>query len=232
MARSRTAKLIHNFATGERMWFDIERDPLEKHPLQESAADALPEAQALKAYADHMGAMGSQGLNILITTGAGKVGVVTGRVSGKGIRQGMLHYVPEYYALRELEDGFAFTIRFGAGRNFARGGDQWHDVVEQDSARLTFAMGDDAEVAVEVQVDDRPVAPSDIFFGAAAAQHHLDGGTFSPARFVADPQLFDPAVLERRFAVYVWYVPEAEQMKKEDLAPELLDKLHALGYMN
>jgi hypothetical protein len=232
MAQSKKGKFIHDLVSQKKTWFNLETDPYELQPIYAANAESVPDARALTAYAAQVAALASRGLNIMITTGKGDVGVVSGRVYGKGVKEGVLHYREGYYDLKEEPESVSFTIRFKEGRSFGAGSNFWYDTVEQDSARIALVVDGSAQVTLELMADGKPVPPTDIFMGGMAQKRHPDSNTLKPLDFVADPKEFEPVLLERRFAVYVWYVPEEQQIKVEEWDPAVREAMKSLGYLN
>ena len=228
MAQTKEAKYIHDVAAREKTWFNLKQDPLEQHPLKQP----IPEARELEEYAAHITTLDAEGLNILITPGGAEVNVVSGVVQGKGVAEGKISYHPDCGDVRDEEGRVAFTIRFGQGRNFRLGADRWFDTVEQDSARLHMRVDPDAELSLRIEADGKPVPPESIFLGeAAAGVHPSNAATFKPSLLTADPYTFDPLLLARQFAAYVWYVPGVKEIKDDDLTPEVREALQGLGYL-
>jgi len=227
MAQSREAKYICDMATNQKSWFDLKQDPGERHALTQP----IPEAGGLEEYAARVTSLGSEGLNILITPGNGRTGVMTGSVRAKGLADGSIDYHARCYDLH-IGDGAAnFTVDFGRGRKFAGGADQWFDAVEQDSAHLRMNVGPDADVSLQLEVDGTPVSPSDVFLVGDDGNRPMDKVPFKPASLSADSRTLDPVLLPRRFAAYVWYVPPVSQIGDSELSPELRETLHGLGYI-
>jgi len=228
MAQTKEAKYIHDVAAREKMWFNLKQDPQEQHPLKQP----IPEARELEEYAAHITTLDAEGLNILITPGGAEVNVVSGVVQGKGVAEGKINYHADCGEVCDEEGRVAFTIRFGQGRNFRLGADRWFDTVEQDSARLHMRVDPDSELSLRIEADGKPVPPSSIFLGeAAAGVHPSNDATFKPSLLAADTYTFDPLLLARRFAVYVWYVPGVKEIKDDDLTQEVREALQGLGYL-
>ena len=228
MARSKKAKFINDLAAAQKMWFDLLEDPREDHPLKE----AVPEGPELERHVARVATLGAHGLNVLITAGDGRVETVTGAVRAKGLGRATLLYHEDHYEVHGNEDSVTFTVRLKEGRSFMAGADGWYDTVEQDSARLHLVLDAGAEVSLEMQADGNPVGASDVFFGGDRVNRPTDGGTFEPAQYVADLHAFDPVLLPRKFAVYVWYVPDVDTIRNDELDPELRDALRGLGYLD
>ena len=228
MAQSKEAKFIHDLVAQQRLWFDLVADPREQHPASRPVAGG----DELQRYAARVATLGAEGLNMLITAGNGEVAAVSGVVRGADLEGATVHYHAGHYDVHNKQGGLAFAIRLAEGREFASGAAYWYDVVEQDSARLHFPIEPDAEIALDIRADGNPVRSSDIFLGGARTNPPKATGPIKPAAFVANPHAFDPCLLPRRFAVYVWYVPPVDTVQDEDLDSELRAALQGLGYLD
>lgn len=226
MSQTLDAKYMHDLVKPEQVWFNLVEDPGEQHPLNQP----FPEAEKLETYASKATAMGAAGLNVLITPGNEGVNIVSGSVRGAGMGQPSIRYTK---SLSDVEcDGntASFSIRFGEGRKFSMDAAYWFDKVEQDSAHLHVATNPNAEIVLELAVDGKPLPPSEILLKEPGGSHPMSGSAFTPVPLADDPQL-DPLILPRRFAVYVWYVPSAENIGDEALSPEVRERLQGLGYL-
>ena len=228
MAQSKEAKFIHDLVAQQRLWFDLAADPREQHPSSQPIAGA----GQLERYAARVATLGAQGLNILITAGNGEVAAVSGVVRGNDIEGATVHYHAGYYEVQNTQGVCAFAIRLEEGKEFARGAEYWYDVVKQDSARVHVPIGPDAEITLGIQADGKPVPPSDVFLGGARINPPTVTGTIKPSAFGGHPHAFDPCLLPRRFAVYVWYVPPVDTVQDEELDSELRAALQGLGYLD
>jgi len=230
MAQNSRTKFIKDLAEGRETWFNLERDPLEQQPMEAPAA-AFPGGPELVDFANAIAALETHGLNVLITTGQEEIGVVSGRLRGEGVKLAAGRSNADDCKVREEGGGVAFEIDFAGGRSMRPGAAQWHEIVQQESAQLRFSAPGDADLLLDLEVDGRPVSPSEIFLGPPNTPTHPQKNVLTLSNIVADSRAFDPLLLDRRFAVYVWYVPMPKTISDDALAPEVRDAMQALGYL-
>jgi arylsulfatase A-like enzyme len=224
-AKTTRAKFIWDLVSNSRGWYDLTEDPLELTPL----AEPLPSAPPLASHVRDIAMKGSSGFHLLFT-GKSKPGrTITGSIRGIGDARHELLYIARESESRLVENGVEFRIEMRDPHNISR----WNEeIAEQENAHLRIDAAPDAQLSIEVFVDGEPVSPSDVFVGPAQTQTSLSGSTFRCSDIIADPDIFDPAALPRRFAVYAWYVPNSEQLSEDRMTPEILEALSALGYID
>lgn len=229
MAQNDRTKFIKDLAQGRESWFDLERDPFERQPLPQSSA--LPGKQELVDFAGEIASLENHGLNMLITTGGGKTQVVSGRLRGDGVK--LPQNAPsDFCTVTEEDGGFAFDVDFGDVRTRRPGSTQWHDAVQQESAQLRFSSVSGKRISLEIKADGNPVSASEIFLGSPKTARHPVDNTVELSQIAADSRAFDPLLLDRRFAVYVWYVPPPATVSNEALEPDVRNAMEALGYLH
>jgi len=229
MAQNGNTKFIHDMVNGREMWFDLQQDPLEHHPLERAAQ--LPGSAQLLSYAGSIAALESHGLNLLITTGGGLIETVTGSLRGSGVKMAGDGVLSDFCKVTKEDGGLAFVADFAARRHMRPGSGQWHEAVQQESARMRFAEVTGKEILIDLKADGQPVRAEDIFLGPPGAPRHPRDDVVLISDLTADSYAFDPLLLERRFAVYVWYVPPPETVSDEQLDPEVRKAMEALGYL-
>jgi hypothetical protein len=227
MIRTNRLKLLENLKDGTAQWFDLVGDPAELHPLDEEPAGGAE----LRRHAAQMSARVAQGLNILITGDGRDCAVVSGILRGPDVRARHVFF-PEGCAAVKQEDGkISFDVNLAEGRRFTPDADGWFDTVEQQGALLTFDVSPDAEVSLELWGDSEPLGAEMVLWGQRQEHLPLEDAKVIPLRLSADPRRFDPILLPRRFAVYVWYVPSPERIEDDALPERTLDALRSLGYV-
>lgn len=226
MIRTNRLKLVENLKDETAQWFDLVRDPAELHPLDQEPAGGAE----LRRHATRMSARVAQGLNILVTGDGQECAVVTGVLRGPDVKARNVFF-PAGCADVEQEDGkIRFEVRLAEGRRFAPGADDWFDTVEQQGALLTLNVSPDARISLELWGDSEPLDAERVLWGQRQEHLPLDAKVI-PLDLSADPRRFDPLLLPRRFAVYVWYVPSPERIEDGALPERTLDALRSLGYV-
>lgn len=221
-------KYVHDVAAHREEWYDLQADPGELR----ASPHPLPGGERLAQYAALMSLTGAQGFHLLITCGSDEDHVVTGTVKGQGIGGAELRYYDWKREIQKSDDTLTFRIQTKHPLDAARERDAWHrDVAEQDNAHLHIPAAAEAELAIAIRVDDKPVPMEWVSAGQDAARLPLDGSPLKVGDWIADADAFDPAGLPRRFAVYLWYVAPVEAVADKELTPEVRDALRALGYL-
>jgi hypothetical protein len=105
------------------------------------------------------------------------------------------------------------------------------DPRSENCLRLSAPLEPNAEIAVEIAVNGEPVPPEQVRFGAEGAPRALTGQPFKAGEAAAPPNARQPETLPDEFTVCVWYVDQTGQRTDEELDPEMLEELGALGYI-
>ncbi len=226
--RYQNYKYLRDLAGGWEAFFDLSADPKELHGL----ATPPPEGDLMRGMAARIAARGGAGLHILMTCGDDEH-VVTGCVQGTTLGPFDLSYYEwKGEAHREGNDiHFSWKTKHERDRDFQR--DVWHaSMAEQDHALLRIAAEPDQEIQLRIEVDGQPIPPNIVHIGENRAHRPLDGTSMKLADLAANADACDPASLPREFALYVWYVADADAIAPEHLDPAMRDALKALGYLN
>lgn len=228
-ATTNRGKYIHDLVERREMWFDLERDPGEQHPM--GAPDEA--GSELARHAARIGSIGAHGLHVLITCGDGAEHEVEGVVRAEGMGEYEFRYYEWKSGTSREGDSLTFWMRTKHPEDETRARDVWHgEHAEQDHAHLRVEIGESAPIEVTMTVDGQPIAPQSTTVGAERRRLGLAGARFQPAEILAGPDAFDPAALPRQFGVYVWYVPRIETLEVEELDDATVEALRGLGYLN
>lgn len=248
MEASKTASLkyIQDLVADSERWFDLASDPRELTPLESLPA----EADAVKAYARGVGAMGASGVHILITHDSTRPLRVEGEVAAARAASAQIGYPETLSEVRTSADGVQFTLNMPVAEQPKRPSARWRRAVEvsdtfhmivdgydsgiateQDFAEVVVPAELSDEVRVTLKFDGVDVSPDQVHLGREGRHAPLDGTPLAVSDLIAAPFAYDPAALPVGSAVYVWYVAPAESIDDESLDPSLRESLRALGYL-
>ncbi|MBP8129231.1 MAG: sulfatase [Candidatus Hydrogenedentes bacterium] len=226
--KTAAVKHINDELAGRAQWFDLQADPGELAPMQ-----APPQGGArLLAHLARMAVHGARGLHVLVTSGpeeAGRVEIVLDHAGDSPCR---VFYPEEMTRVRREAGRLIVELDMGAKDRFFPDARVWHERYQCDGARVCVDLPHGASAALRVTANDKQVPEDAVFLGASRAHAPLDGAPLPLDKIIDSPAAYDMALLPRRFAVYAWYTPAAEQLPDGQLAPELTEAMRALGYMN
>jgi hypothetical protein len=228
MARTESLKYVQDLRTAKEFWHDLRHDAGETQPL----AEIPPEAQQLTDHMARMSLDGAQGLHVLITDGLATNRVIEGVVRGEDLGEVQLSHAS--YTGETTRDGgtLRFRVRMKLPDMSRPGMQFWQPTgAAENSAHLHIAVPGGTDVAVTLQADGKPIEPQHVRFGATGERRALDGTSFPLLEALAGPDAYVPAKLPQEFRAYVWYVADPEQLSDEELSPEVLNTLEALGYL-
>lgn len=226
-ARSATSKFIQDNIRQSKTWFDLRSDPGEMDPL-----NTPPETgEGLEQYAARIVASGEQGLHILVTGSLREPHTVSGRVASVDISEPRLQYAAKNGDVRIDSGALAFSVTTAPGPGSPLDIVEWHEKHGvQNNAHITAKTGLRSPLVISVQLDGATAPESLVFVGKDMKNVALNDTTIDPKELLAGPEMFDPAQLPRRLAIYIWYVPPADAIHDEDLDPDMVEALKALGY--
>lgn len=223
--RSNQYKYIFDATTDSPSFFNLTTDPQEQSPI----AKPFPEPAA--AFVDHARARAiadTSGFHLLITDVSGSNRPIECTVNIAGM---------EKYEMRNL--GGAITARRDGDTVSIEGRmkypieGEWGAVARINNYVHLHVQTDNpaAEVAItftsESPQNDSPIRQG----GEDATPFPLDGTAFPLGDLIARPDRYALATAPEQFAMYAWYVPPVNIIRDEDLPPEVLERLDALGYV-
>ena len=228
-AREGGLKFVHDNVKSEEFWLDVVDDPAELKPIR-----VAPEGgEVLQQFVRRMAIQSSLGFHLLITCGSGEEYSVTGEVSSETLSD----YQWDYYDWKGKAEREGDTVRFEMQTKVPYdeqvGREQWHDEFgEQQNAHLRLDVDPNAPLTIRIEVDGQPVSTDITFGGLKGAPVALADATLVPLKLTASPDAFDPAKLPRKFAIYVWYVADSNQLSTADLDADTVEALRGLGYVD
>lgn len=108
----------------------------------------------------------------------------------------------------------------------------WHDhSAEQNHAHLRVTVPPGAPIDVKLELDGAAM-PKRLVYWGDPSHPGAPGEIEAVEDLTAKVSAFDPAVLPRRTAVYLWYVPPPDSIPDNELPGQMRDALEALGYLN
>ena len=226
-AKTSKRKFLRDAARREKTWYDLKTDPAEQAPYT-----STPEGwDDLAMHAATTAVRGAYGLHLLMTCGD-EERVVEGVIRASDLGAHDLRYYPwKSEITRETSElSFHLWTHHPSDQAFER--DVWHrEVAEQDNAHLRVALDADSSFSIEILVDGETIDPEWISWGAPDVKAPDKWEQVNPLDGLADSDDFDPAGLPRRFALYLWYVPETDTLNLERIDPRLQKTLETLGYL-
>jgi len=229
-ARTEDYKYIRDAVADTRVWFDLAVDDGERRPRP--LRGAPPTAAELASYASRIVAMSGAGLHILVTGSLRDPNDVTFTLHGPGLDSWRLRYPARNGSVEMAEDGLHFTMATAPGPDCPPGLVEWIERGgEPNNAHLVVRADPDAPLTITARLNGRPMPADRVRIGADMRPASLDGKAVLPLDLVALSEQFDPSVLPRELAAYVWYVPSAGAVSDDALDPEMLDALESLGYL-
>ena len=226
MARTLHTKFIEDRNADTKNWFDLRRDPRELDPVTRPD----PAMNELQEHASRIATLASYGLNILVTGGSNPIRSVAGIIRGGDLAAAAPDFLDPVLSIEHMDGAYGFHLDLASRLQHAVGLDKWYAQGEQSSAHLRLPLNPDTPVALDLFVDGEPL--SQIFLADPEGPPAAAAGIIVPSDLLADPLAFDAAVLPRRVAAYVWYVPEPGHVGDEDLDPFLREALTSLGYLH
>lgn len=208
-------------------WYDLALDPGERAPL----AVAPAEGSALFSHLRRMAVQGAFGLHVLVTAGEEGAGPVELNVMSP-VCDDFVAFYPEEVT-ETVHEGSTLRVRFRMGekKNFFPDSAEWHAQFRPDAAHLLVRLPPDAEVRLNVLADGKPVAGNSLFYGGKMQPGAPPDALLPLLSLAAAPEIFDPALLPRRFAVYVWYTPPPDMVPDASLDAASIEALRGLGYL-
>lgn len=227
-ARGNDAKYINDVAADREHWFDLNADPTEKQPL-----DRAPDnAEELAPYASQIATGERTGLQILVTGSLRERHTIEGTVLGDRLGEYRIRYPAKNGKVRTVDGGISFRVTTSPGPGSPPHLVSWHeDGAEQNNARIHVEADATAPLHISVKLDGNPAPASIVYTGESLTPRALDDTPLRPLDILGENESFDPMVLPRRLAVYVWYVPGAETIADENLDPAMKEALETLGYL-
>lgn len=226
MSRTTAVKFLEDRVAKSEQWFDLQNDPREQHPV--TMADAS--MQDLRRFALQIASLNTEGLNILVTGGGDRLGTVKGTISGAQIDMEAAKASNPGFRIEKKGDSYVFSFDTSLISPTLYGMEDWYARGEQSSAHIRLPIQSAAPVSLELYVDGTRVSEV-----ATAAATHVTSGAItdvSPREITADPLQFDPAVLPRKQAAYVWYVPASQEIPDDKMDERIKEALTSLGYFN
>ena len=223
--RSNQYKYVVDATTDSRSFFDLTTDPLEHSPI----AEPFPESAA--AYADHarMRAISdTSGFHLLITDLTGSNRPIECSVNIAGTEEYEMRNLGGAVAARL--DGDTVSIE---GRMKFPIDRQWGAVARISNYIHLYIKTNHAadEVAITF-ASDGPQTDSPLYHGGEdATPFPVDGTAIPLSDLIARPDRYAITTVPEQFALYAWYVPPVDIIRDEDLPPEVLERLDALGYV-
>lgn len=226
--KSANLKYVKDLVADQHLWFNLLQDPLEHEPLPDTPSGG----EGLMDYALHMGMRNTAGLHLLITADFQKPVHVQGSILGAKLVEPVLRFPGEEGSVHGDEEGLKFSFTMEERYDSIYGVAGWFEQVgAQARAHLTASTETTDGIIFNLTVDGKAVASENIFIGQLKRHGALENTVYSIEELIAHPDAFEPAALPRRFAVYVWFVPQTEQLEREDLSPDMVEALEALGYL-
>ena len=246
-AKTTQRKYILDLVADEQMWFDLAVDPAEVTPLSEA-----PEGDpGLEQYAAYRSSVGTSGLHVLVTHDSSEALEVSVSLTHARVGEHELLYPDSLSTVSTTQETLTADLTFPEFENADRASAQWEQGLESDSilknilklhkdslkseqnhALLIVPAALDDTARLRVEVSGVPVELESVFVGGDHAQRALDGEAILLSDVIASSNRFDAASLPRRFGVYVWYVPSAENIDDAALPDDVREALEGLGYLN
>jgi arylsulfatase A-like enzyme len=216
-------KFIRDLVGDTDTWFNLAEDAAERKPLGQPPK----EADVLLHHAQRMDAHGASGLHVLVTRGDTDSFTFSGSVTVDGVKDATIRQGGRELPAAVTDTSVVFEVEVAGGADAT-----WNDIAEQDHALLQMDAEGEGSVALEVSIDGEPIAPENIYFGAAMANPKAMDSSTSMTDLAAHTSLFDAARLPRKRAVYVWYVPNVETVDDVLLSEEMIEAMRTLGYVD
>ncbi|GMW03776.1 MAG: hypothetical protein AMXMBFR84_49100 [Candidatus Hydrogenedentota bacterium] len=228
-AKTSEQKYIEDMIKDSKAWFDLVLDPKESNPM----GLPPPGAGALERYAAGRSATGAEGLHILITGAFGSGETISGKIEGEGLGRARLQYGAQNGRLAESENTVDFEVTLASGLDTPPDLNDWYKSVDESAAaRIHVLVDPDKDITLTLNRAGIVMPAEFVYLGPTKMHQELAGNTFKPGDLVADPDEFTPANLPESLGVYVWYVPDAESLRDDELDPAIRDALKKLGYMH
>lgn len=244
-AKSVATKYIRNHADGTEKWFDLSGDPQELNPLSATPDTALP----LKSVALARSRMGQHGLNILITRDATDETTLTGRIEADSLGDVEYRYPAEFVELTQQPGQVDFTVSMPRIDDENITSAQWRQALERDAGvawlagkfggeietepdhfQLIVDVPLDATLTMSLYKDGEPVSGDVVTMPNAPRE--LRDAAVNLQNLAVNSRPHYAAASPAEFGVYIWYMPEADDIDMLDLAPEVQEALRGLGYLD
>jgi len=220
-------KYIRNQADDSHQWFNLDEDPTEQSPR----STAISGAEHLRADVEQRTAEGSHGVHLVFVRDANGPHKIEGTVNVSPIRDASLYFPHRKTTLHQTESAVQFSIQLERRSAIFRNMPFEKSWKEADFARLRIDTDPDAEITLDISIDGKAIAESDIGFGWETATPGLRGETIRALDVIAAPNQFESARIPKQYAVYLWYSPDTSRIADADLDSEMRDQLEALGYI-
>jgi len=226
MARNAQFKYVDDRVAQRFYWFDMQNDPRETIPI----TTPTTEMASLKRHSEHIAAMNTEGLNILVTGGTTALGKIEGIL--RGVKLDAAAFDVSDPPVKVVQDGsrYIFSLNPGQSSLHALSLEKWYSRGEQSSAHIRLPLAAANPFLLELYMDGAPITRL-VLPNSIESRMPLTI-PIDPEKIVAEPQQFDPAVLPSKVAAYVWYVPESSDIPEENIDPRLREALTSLGYFN
>lgn len=228
MARTASLKYIADATTGEQLAFDLERDPGETRPLPLETPGISP----LERHVSLSSQTGRPGLHILVTGSLAEDKVITGRITSPNLGPVEFDYNAGPGSAHREPSAVTFEVALRPGPEMPHDIIDWHDhSAEQNHAHLRVTVPPGAPIDVKLELDGAAM-PKRLVYWGDPSHPGAPGEIEAVEDLTAKVSAFDPAVLPRRTAVYLWYVPPPDSIPDNELPGQMRDALEALGYLN
>ena len=219
-AKDLDLKLYEKLEAGSRVWFDLKNDAEEQRPLRQAPASS----ERLLRKIHEVGLLRPTGLQVLITGVLTEEPLIQGTIECADLGEVELIYPEENSKL--VRDGHRVDFQIRIRQIGHRASFQ-----QSYQAQLCFELPESAEPRLTVTVNGNPIDPATVFLGPQRTNSPLENTLLKLGDLAVPADFITRVDLSPQNALYAWYVRRAATLREEDLDPETLDNLRALGYL-
>lgn len=210
-ARTLEWKFLHDVRTDEKTWFNLTRDPRELTPLRRP----VPGVEILEEVASLRGTVHAAGIHVLFRPDSRSARKIRGHIRGDGIERFEMKNAYRQGSARKTPNGVSFEL----------------ELARAETAEFVVQVTPDTSIYLELEYDGVPVPPSEVRLAPDGRARWSPSRAINVSAIQADPRYRYQAEKEDEGSVFVWYVAPAMRFTRDDVDPQALETLRALGYV-
>jgi hypothetical protein len=204
-------KFLHDVRTDEKVWFNLREDAHEQTPLR----TPVPGVEILEEVASYRGTVHAAGIHVLFRADSESPRTVRGQIRGSGIERFEMKNAYRKGVAHKIPNGVSFEL----------------DLAREETAEFIVQATPDSSVSLDLEYDGVPVPPAEVRLGPDGRTRWSPSRPFNVSAIQADPRYRYEAEQEEQGSVFVWYVPPAMRFTRDDVDPQTIETLRALGYV-
>jgi arylsulfatase A-like enzyme len=223
--KTRRAKCIMDLKAGRSIWFNFENDNLELSPQ----LTPIPNGAHLDEIASSISVDGAPGTHLLIRPGSRRKGVIHVTINTPAPTEAV------FDCPASCGDASANGTTVEAKVDLARLSQVSDEIAKEHPnwtphAHLLLPAMAQGVATARIECDGAAIDAASVFIGRDARHAALDNSKINLVEIELSPPQ-DPLPKTDEFAIGVWTVTSTSAVSKKDMAPQTIEALNALGYL-